>query len=75
MAVLKFLNQNGQWEMVETPGVIKYTEQQLTETQQAQVRANIGATTVTAAQGSGLVISNGQISLDPNTTFILDDND
>ena len=42
MGILKFKNADGNWESVETPGAIKYTEQVLTEEQKAQARANIG---------------------------------
>lgn len=42
MGVLKFKNAEGNWEAVETPGAVKYTEQSLTTNQQAQARTNIG---------------------------------
>lgn len=44
MAILKFLNQNGEWEVAETPAAVKYTEQNLTDAQKAQVKANLGIT-------------------------------
>lgn len=42
MAILKVLNQNGEWEVAETPAAVKYTEQNLTDAQKAQVKANLG---------------------------------
>jgi hypothetical protein len=55
MAFLKFLNENNQWEVVETPGVLKSTEQTLTEAQKAQVKANLG---ITADLNSKIAIYN-----------------
>lgn len=42
MAVLKYLNANGQWEAVDTVGAVKYIEQNLSDEQKAQARENIG---------------------------------
>lgn len=42
MAILKYKNENNEWESVETPGAVKFTEQTLTEAEKAQARANIG---------------------------------
>lgn len=46
MPVLRIKNESGDWEAVETPGALKYTEQTLTDDQQAQARTNIGALSV-----------------------------
>lgn len=43
MGILKFKNNDGTWESVETAGAVKYTKQFLTEDQKAQVRENISA--------------------------------
>ena len=43
MAILKFKNENNEWEIVESPDTIKYIEQQLSEEQKVQARKNIGA--------------------------------
>lgn len=42
MAIIKYKNADGQWESVDTPGALKFTEQALTAEEQAQARANIG---------------------------------
>ena len=42
MAILKFKNANGEWEVAETPGAVKYTEEQnLTEAEKALVKRNL----------------------------------
>lgn len=43
MALLKYKNADGSWEAFDTPGAVKYIEQTLTETEQAQARINIGS--------------------------------
>lgn len=43
MAVMKIKNANGNWDVLEPVGAIKYTAQTLTESEKAQARANIGA--------------------------------
>lgn len=53
MAVFKYLNANGQWEIIGSTGgdakeVIKYIPQELTEDQKAQARDNIGAEDIVA---------------------------
>lgn len=48
MAILKFKNANNEWEVAETPGAVKYTEQTLTDAQKAQARANIGVGNIPA---------------------------
>ena len=42
MAIIKFLNANNQWESIDMSGVVKYTEQSLSEEQQAQAINNLG---------------------------------
>ena len=46
MAVLRFLNADGQWETADITGAVKYTDQELTPDEQAQARANISASNV-----------------------------
>lgn len=42
MAVLSFKNEQGRWELVEVPGMLKFYPQELTEEQKAQARTNMG---------------------------------
>lgn len=43
MAVLSFKNNDGNWELFEVPGVVKFSEEQdLSEAEQARARANLG---------------------------------
>lgn len=57
MATLKIKNANGQWEVAETPAAVKYTEQNLTDAQKVQARANIGASSYTTHMGTELIYS------------------
>jgi hypothetical protein len=57
MATLKIKNANGQWEVAETPAAVKYTEQNLTDAQKVQARANIGASSYTTHIGTELIYS------------------
>lgn len=41
MAILKYKNKNGDWEYIETVAALKYTEQELTDAQKAQAKANL----------------------------------
>ena len=43
MAILKYKNTDGTWEIFESPGAIKYFKQNLTDEEKVQARANIGA--------------------------------
>ena len=43
MAIFKYKNTDGTWETVESPGAVKYIEQDLTELEQQIARANIGS--------------------------------
>lgn len=56
MAILKFKNENGEWEAAETPGALKYTEQTLTESQKAQVKANLGITNSGGGSGTAVYV-------------------
>ena len=42
MAILK-VPYNGEWAIIESPSAVRFTEQELTETEKARARANIGA--------------------------------
>lgn len=41
MAVLSFKNEQGRWEIVESPGALKYYKQTLADAEKAQARENI----------------------------------
>ena len=43
MAIFKFKNQNGNWEVIESPGAVKYIEQNLSDVEKEIARNNIGA--------------------------------
>lgn len=43
MAIFKFKNENGAWETVESPGAVKYIEQDLTDIEKQIARSNIGS--------------------------------
>ena len=43
MAIFKYKNTDGIWEIFESPGAVKYFKQNLTDEEKAQARANIGA--------------------------------
>ena len=42
MAILK-VPYNGEWAIIESPSAVRFTEQDLTESEKARARANIGA--------------------------------
>lgn len=43
MAIFKYKNADGTWETVESPGAVKYIEQDLTELEKQIARTNIGS--------------------------------
>lgn len=43
MAIFKYKNTDGTWETVESPGAVKYIEQDLTDLEKQIARANIGS--------------------------------
>lgn len=63
MAIIKFKQADGNWALVETAAALKYTEQSLTEAQQAQVLANLGLAIATQ-DSDGLLSKTDKAILD-----------
>ena len=62
MAILKYKNTDGTWEIFESPGAVQYFEQNLTDEEKAQARVNIGAASDSDLDALSILIGEKPVS-------------